>query len=61
MSLLLKALQNAAKNREAAGATHGETGADDGDRPAAPGELSLEPVQPAPRASTRAQPSMGDD
>ncbi|MPZ45076.1 MAG: tetratricopeptide repeat protein [Betaproteobacteria bacterium] len=61
MSLLLKALQNAARNREAAGATHGETGADSGDRPAAPGELTLEPVQPAPRASTRAQPLSDED
>jgi hypothetical protein len=42
MSLLLKALQNAARNREAAEATHGETAAaSGGDSPAAPGELTL--------------------
>jgi Tfp pilus assembly protein PilF len=61
MSLLLKALQNAARNREAAEATHGETAAaSGGDSPAAPGELTLEPVQPAPRVS-RAQAQVSDD
>lgn len=61
MSLLLKALQNAAKNREAAEATRTETDTGSADRPSASGELALEPVQPTVRASTRAQPSTGEE
>ena len=62
MSLLLKALQNAAKNREAAGGARTEQGAEPDNRAAnppataTPGELSIEPVQPAnARGSGRAQ------
>ena len=64
MSLLLKALQNAARNREAAGATSTgtEPALEASERATpAPGELSLEPVQPSPRASARAQSTIHED
>ena len=53
MSLLLKALQNAARNREAAGNVRAESGSDAGERREPPTELSLEPVHPSPRAAAR--------
>src|SRR5690554_2679495 len=53
MSLLLKALQNAARNREAAGNARIEPGSDAGEPRERPTELTLEPVEPSPRASAR--------
>ena len=60
MSLLMKALQNAARNREAAGTARGDPPESESDSQlAASGELSLEPVQPSARA-TRAQAASGE-
>jgi Tfp pilus assembly protein PilF len=62
MSLLLKALQNAAKNREAAGAGAPPTEADASDNSPPPArELSLEPVQAEPHGAARMQSFSTDE